>query len=90
MKAIVFKSAWSIFRMENVTFSQALTKAWKNAKANIKAVIVKSNRLVKSVGLGFDTVYFNELIYTAIKTETIAYNNDGAQAWYDGKTFNND
>ena len=90
MKAIVFKSAWSIYRMENVTFSEALVKAWKNAKANIKAVIVKSNKLVKSVGLGFDTVYFNELIYASIKTETIAYNNDGAQAWYDGQTFNND
>lgn len=90
MKSIIFKSAWSIFRMQEVTFSQALKMAWKIAKNGVKAVIVKCNKLVKSKGLGYDTVYFNELFFANIETVRNIRNNDGAQSWYDGKTFNND
>lgn len=90
MKSIIFKSAWSIFRMQNVTFSEALQLAWKVAKNGVKAVITKCNKLVKSVGLGYETVYFDELLFVNIETKTSAYNNNGASKWYDGKTFNND
>lgn len=90
-KSILFKSAHAIFKMQNVTFSEALIKAWRNVKANLKAVIVKSNKLVKSVGLGYETVYFNELVFTQIVVgrEYVAYN-PAVEKWYDGKTFNND
>lgn len=90
MKSLLFKSAWNIFKMQNVTFSEALKLAWKNVKSGLKAVIVKSNKLVKSAGLGFETVYFNELVFTQIKTPHVVCDNSGAAKWYDGATFNND
>jgi len=90
MKSLLFKSAWSIFRMENVTFSKALKMAWKSIKQGLKATIVKSNKMVKSAGLGYETVYFNELVFSNIKTSVRVNHNAGAELWYDGKTFNND
>lgn len=90
MKSIVMKSAWNIFRMQNVSFSEALILAWSNAKNNIKAVIVKVNKLVKSKGLGYETIYFNELNFISIKVVSTVCDNSGAYACYDGKTFNND
>lgn len=90
MKSILFKSAWSIFKMQNVSFSEALKLAWKSIKSGVKAVVLKTNKLVKSLGLGYDTVYFNELVFINIENKISVYNNDGASKWYDGKTFNND
>lgn len=91
MKSLLFKSAWSIFRMQNVTFSEALSLAWSKIKLGVKAVIVKSNKLVKSAGLGYETVYFNELVFTNIdpSRESLNYNH-AVEKWYDGNTFNND
>lgn len=90
MKSLLFKSAWNIYRMQNITFSQALTMAWSKLKEGVKAVIVKSNKLVKSVGLGYETIYFNELVFQNIKVLRTVCDNSGASKWYDGKTFNND
>lgn len=90
MKSLLFKSAWSIFRMQNVSFSEALTLAWSKLKHGVKAVIVKSNKLVKSVGLGYETIYFNELVFHSITVLRTVCDNSGAKHWYDGKTFNND
>jgi len=90
MKSLLFKSAWSIFRMQNVSFSEALTLAWKSLKQGVKAVIVKSNKLVKSAGLGYETIYFNELVFTSISVSRTVCDNSGAKHWYNGKTFNND
>lgn len=90
MKSLLFKSAWNIFKMQNITFAKALTLAWKSIKQGVKAIIVKSNKLVKSVGLGYNTIYFNELVFINIKVQRNVYNNDGASAYYDGVTFNND
>lgn len=89
-KQIVMTSAHAIFKIQNVTFSEALIEAWASIKQGVKAVIMKCNRLVKSVGLGYETVYFEQLLYIniAVKRETV--NNAGAVHWYDGKTFNND
>ena len=90
MKSLLFKSAWSIFRTSNVTFSEALKLAWEKTKSGLKAVIVRANKLVKSVGLGYETIYFNELVFINIKTISNVCDNNGASAYYDGKTFNND
>lgn len=90
MKTIVFKSAWSIFKLSNVSFSEALIMAWSKFKSGLKAVVVKSNKLIKSKGLGYETIYFNELVFTNIIVPVGICNNDGAKIWYDGKTFNND
>lgn len=90
MKSLLFKSAWSIFRIENVSFSVALKMAWEAIRQGKKVVIEKLNKLVKSSGLGYETVYFYKLTYANIETSKSVYNNDGASAYYDGKTFNND
>ncbi len=90
MKSELFKSAWSIFRMQNVSFSEALQLAWSNIKNGVKAVILKCNKLVKSAGLGFETIYFKELIFVSMITKRSVCDNSGASKWYDGKTFNND
>ena len=90
MKSIIFKSAWAIFRMENVSFSEALKLAWNKAKENTYAYIMKANKLVKSKGLGFETIYFNELSFANIETKKSICTNTGAAQYYNGKTFNND
>lgn len=90
MKSLLFKSAWNIFKMQNVSFSQALTLAWSKIKEGVKAVIVKSNKLVKSAGLGYETIYFNELVFQSIKVLRTVCDNSGAAVYYDGVTYNND
>lgn len=91
MKSLLFKSAWSIFKMKNVSFSHALTLAWSKLKEGLKAVIVKSNKLVKSTRwMGYETIYFNELVFANIVNSVGAVRNEGAKHWYDDKTFNND
>lgn len=90
-KQIVMTSAHAIFKMQNVTFSEALTLAWEKTKQGVKAIVIKCNRLVKSKGLGYETVYFNELVFTNITTQrTSQPYNASIEKWYDGKTFNND
>lgn len=90
-KQLVMTSAHAIFKMQNVTFSEALTLAWEKTKQGVKAIVMKCNRLVKSVGLGYETVYFNELVFTQIVTpRTSQPCNASIEKWYDGKTFNND
>ena len=90
-KSILFKSAHAIFKMQNVTFSEALTLAWYKVKQGVKAIVMKCNRLVKSKGLGYETVYFNELVFANITTPITSQTyNASIEKWYDGKTFNND
>ena len=90
-KSIIFKSAHAIYKMQNATFYEALTEAWILYKNNTMAYILKVNNLVKSVGLGYETVYFNELVFTniVVSRESVTYN-ASIEKWYDGKTFNND
>ena len=91
-KSIIFHSAHAIFKMQNVTFSEALTLAWEKTKQGVKAIVMKCNRLVKSERwIGYETVYFNELVFTSIKTpKTSQPYNASIEKWYDGNTFNND
>lgn len=90
-KQIVMTSAHAIYKMQNVTFSEALTLAWASIKQGVKAIVMKCNRLVKSKKLGYETVYFNELVFTniVVSRESVAYKH-AVEKWYDGKTFNND
>ena len=91
-KQLVMTSAHAIFKMQNVTFSEALTLAWQKVKQGVKAIVMKCNRQIKSERwIGYETVYFNELVFTDIVVikESVAYN-PAIEKWYDGKTFNND
>jgi len=59
-KQLVMTSAHAIFKMQNVTFSEALIEAWSKVKQGVKAIVMKCNRLVKSERwIGYETVYFN-------------------------------
>ncbi len=90
-RSILFKSAHAIFKMQNVTFSEALTLAWKNVKQGVKAIVMKCNRLVKSKGLGYETVYFNELVFTKITTpRTSQPYNASIEKYYGCGIYNND
>ena len=90
-KQIVMTSAHSIFKMQNVTFSEALTEAWSKIKQGVKAIVMKFNRLVKSKGLGYKTVYFNELVFTQIVTPTTSQPyNASIEKYYGFGQFNND
>ncbi len=90
MKSLLFKSAWAIFKMQGISFSEALKKAWEVTKDGQKATILKCNKLVKSAGIGFDTVYFFELVFSSIELQKIKISNSGVAKYYDRKTFNND
>jgi len=84
-------SAHAIYKMQNVTFSEALEKAWILIKDGYKAIVMKCNRLVKSVGLGYETVYFNELVFTNITTPiTSQPYNASIEKWYGCGIYNND
>jgi hypothetical protein len=76
MKSLLFKSAWAIFKMENVSFSEALKLAWEHLKSGLKANIVKFNTLVKSKGLGYETVFYDKLMITDIETQSSIYDNE--------------
>ena len=77
--------------MQNVTFSEALTLAWEKTKQGVKAVVFRANKLVKSVRwMGYETIYFDKLTFVDVEIKRTVYNNDGAQGWYDGRTYNAD
>jgi len=89
-KSIIFRSAHAIFKMQNVTFSEALTLAWSKVKQGVKAIVMKCNRLVKSKGLGYETVYFNELVFTDIVVSRTVCDNSGARHDYGIGAYNGD
>lgn len=90
-KSTLLKSAHAIFKMQNVTFSEALIEAWANIKQGVKAIVMKCNRLVKSVGIGYETVYFNELVFTSITTPRISQPyNASIEKYYGFGMYNND
>jgi len=90
-KSIIFKSAHAIFKMQNVTFSEALSEAWASIKQGVKAIVMKCNRLVKSVGFGYETVYFNELVFQSITTpRTSQHYNASIEKYYGCGMYNND
>ena len=90
-KQIVKTSAHAIFKMQKVTFSEALIEAWSLYKNNTIAYVAKINKHVKSEGIGYETIYFDQLNYKSILMPkiSVAYN-PAVEKWYDGKTFNND
>lgn len=90
-KSILFKSAHAIYKMQNITFSKALTIAWEKTKQGVKVIVMKCNRLVKSKGLGYETVYFNELVFTQIVAPRTSQPYNGSiEKYYGCGTFNND
>jgi len=91
-KQIVMTSAHAIFKMQNVTFSEALTLAWSKVKQGVKAIVMKCNKQIKSERwMGYETVYFNELVFTNIVTpRTSQPYNASIENYYGCGMFNND
>lgn len=90
-KSILFRSAHAIFKMQNVTFSEALTLAWEKTKQGVKAIVMKCNRQVKSERwIGYETVYFNELVFQSIVVSRGSVNNSGARHDYGIGAYNGD
>lgn len=92
-KSQIFSKAWNLFRKYNITFSQALIKAWTDFKREFyitiynsipsKAQFAKKKVEAKKMYENFNTVSFD------LVCRNIA-NNIGAIHWYDGKTLNLD
>lgn len=91
-KQIVMTSAHAIFKMQNVTFSEALRESWSKIKQGVKAIVMKCNRLVKSERwIGYETVYFNELVFTDIVTpQTTQVYSPAIEKYYGFGMYNND
>jgi len=91
-KSIIFRSAHAIFKMQNVTFSEALTLAWASIKQGVKAIVMKCNKQIKSDRwIGYETVYFNELVFTNITAPiTSQPYNASIEKYYNCGQFNND
>lgn len=90
-KQIVMTSAHAIFKIQNVTFPEALIEAWSLFKRNMMAYVMKVNQTVKSKGLGYETVYFDQLNYKSIVTPKISVDyNPAVEKYYGCGIFNND
>jgi hypothetical protein len=92
MKSQLFKTAWATFRKYKVTFSQALKKAWNDWK---RAGYIKIFNAIRSTPqyakrkLEAKKMWQNCNVDFVLTPRNVV-NNDGAQAWYDGKTLNLD
>jgi hypothetical protein len=94
MKSQIFKQAWIYFRMYKLTFSQALTKAWRDIKKMALAKIYREMRSdssfwkkrkqeAKEIWQNFKDVDFEISFRNTI-------DNSGAAAYYaDGTNFYN-
>ena len=91
-KSTLFKSAHAIYKMQNVTFSEALIEAWSKVKQGVKAIVMKCNKQIKSERwIGYETVYFNELVFTSITTlRTSQPYNASIEKYYGCGMYNND
>ena len=90
-KQLVMTSAHAIYKMQNVTFSEALILAWASIKQGVKAIVMKCNKQIKSERwIGYETVYFNELVFTNIVVSRTVCNNSGARHDYGIGAYNGD
>lgn len=91
-KQIVMTSAHAIYKMQNVTFSEALTLAWSKVKQGVKAIVMKCNKQIKSERwIGYETVYFSELVFTNIVTSIASQPyNASIEKYYGCGIYNND
>lgn len=98
MRKSIFLSAWNLVRKFSITLSEALVIAWKEFKLEvvsekINALELKLNSPEIRQEVKLLTVIARELNISlnAIKPVlNVEFNNSGAAAYYDGKTFNND
>ena len=92
-KKTIFARAWTLFRKYELSFSQALTKAWNDFKRSQLAEVfnsipsirqfAKKKEQAKMLWRNFEDVDFS-------CTPRNIESNSAASIWYDGKTYNAD
>lgn len=90
-KQIVMTSAHAIFKMQNVTFSEALTLAWKAFKNGVKVYVretYKKNKLLTFSKNGFHCDNLEIVIYSS-EPAKVRYN-PAIEKYYGCGIFNND
>lgn len=100
MRTSVFLKAWELVKSLGMNLREALVLAWKEIKAEtiwntINDLELKLNtaELQKELKSLYSKVSVLELEIKSLRPcsiVNIAFDNSGAAAWYDGKTFNND
>ena len=95
MKSQIFKTAWKLKKEMNYSLSDALKLSWKAFKNNVEVVICTSWNKIKYVAfwskienVEYTCNNIEDLLY--IIKNHVTFNNDAAQLYYDGRTFNND
>lgn len=91
MKNKVFTNAWKLFKMYNITFAEALTKAWNDFKRSLLVEaynkIASMNRTAKArAKQALDN--FPTINQTMIRRNLVI--NSGAADYYNGSTYNAD
>lgn len=89
MKSLIFKSAWNLVRINKISFSEALTMAWKAFKNGVKIVVTESWNKIKRIAFSKNGKT-SDRIENVINAVVEYVNNSNASAYYDGATFNND
>ena len=92
-KSQIFSKAWNLFRKYNITFSQALIKAWTDFKREFYIKIynsIPSKTQYSKKKIEAKKMYenFNSVGFQLVCRNIV--NNIGAINWYDGKTLNMD
>jgi len=92
-KSQIFSKAWNLFRKYNITFSQALIKAWTDFKREFYITIynsISSKPQYSKKKIEAKKMYenFNSVCFQLVCRNIV--NNIGAINWYDGKTLNMD
>ncbi len=94
MKSQIFTKAWELFKIYEISFSQALKDAWKLAKRELVKIkfslvdVTDTEERTKLLNL-FNSLKPNTFLNKMRPFKKFAADN-GARLWYDGKTFNND
>jgi len=92
-KSKIFSKAWNLFRKYNITFSQALVKAWTDFKREFYVAIYnkipsKAQYAKKKIEAKKMYETFNSVGFILVPRNVL--NNDGAASYYDGLTLNMD
>lgn len=90
-KSTLFKSAHAIYKMQNVTFSEALTIAWKAIKNEVKVYIRETYLKVKLLSFSKNGLHSDKLenVIDAGKPVHIKYN-PAIEKYYGCGVYNND
>jgi len=92
-KSGIFARAWSLFRKYNLSFSQALKKAWNDFNRSQLAAVFNSIPSTRQFAQRKEQARMSWRNFPDVGFSCTPRNiadNNGALSWYDGKTYNAD